>query len=104
MPLSRWEYFTLYTVRALSSSHTALRLLRSIIAVYPGLGALCSPLSATQFSHRERWSFQYLISVGIAVLDAILLMVVFRFKRQEGTSVHAVFLATIVNAIISMPS
>ena len=45
-----------------------------------------------------------MISVGIAVLDAILLMVVFRFKRQEGTFVHAVFLATIVNAIISMPS
>ncbi|KAJ3530014.1 hypothetical protein NM688_g7772 [Phlebia brevispora] len=42
-------------------------------AVY-GLGALCAPLSATQFYHRTRWSFQYLISVCLALAVTVVLI------------------------------
>ncbi|KAI0701345.1 MFS general substrate transporter [Cytidiella melzeri] len=51
-------------------------------AVY-GVGALIAPLSATQFANMSRWSFQYLISLGIAFLNTVLLIAVFRGKRQE---------------------
>ncbi|KAI0767878.1 MFS general substrate transporter [Irpex lacteus] len=51
-------------------------------AIY-GVGALIAPISATQFSGMHRWSFQYLISLGIALIDMLLLFTVFRGKRQE---------------------
>lgn len=49
-----------------------------------GVGALVAPLSATQFANMSRWSFQYLISLGIAFLNTVVLIAVFRGKRQEG--------------------
>ncbi|KAE9405025.1 MFS general substrate transporter [Gymnopus androsaceus JB14] len=49
-----------------------------------GMGALCSPLVATQFSQTRHWSFHYMISAGIAVSNTAILCAVFRFKRQEG--------------------
>lgn len=51
-------------------------------AVY-GLGALCSPLSATQFAQRQHWSFHYLISLSIAFLNTVILVVVLRFRTQD---------------------
>lgn len=51
-------------------------------AVY-GFGALCSPLVATQFSQLPRWSFHYLISLGIAFINTVLLAVVLRFRTQN---------------------
>ncbi|KAF8450936.1 major facilitator superfamily domain-containing protein [Boletus edulis BED1] len=48
-----------------------------------GGGALCSPLVATQFSQLNRWSFHYLTSLGIALINTITLIVVFRLERQE---------------------
>jgi hypothetical protein len=51
-----------------------------------GIGAFASPLAATQFAQLPRWSFHYLISLGIAITNAISLMVVFRFKTQQGKS------------------
>ncbi|RDX45187.1 MFS general substrate transporter [Lentinus brumalis] len=51
-------------------------------AIY-GVGALCSPLVATQFAQLQRWSFHYLVSLGVALLNTILLIVVFRFKDQD---------------------
>ncbi|KAI0767879.1 MFS general substrate transporter [Irpex lacteus] len=53
-----------------------------IHAIY-GIGALLAPLSATQFSNMTHWSFQYLISVGLAVVNLIVLIAVFRGRRQE---------------------
>lgn len=50
----------------------------------PGAGALTAPLAATQFARTERWSFQYLASLGISLLNTFLLISIFRFKRQEG--------------------
>ncbi|KAH9852210.1 MFS general substrate transporter [Lenzites betulinus] len=51
-------------------------------AVY-GVGALSSPLVATQFAQLPRWSFHYLVSLGVALSNVILLTAVFRFKDQD---------------------
>ncbi|KAI0828615.1 major facilitator superfamily domain-containing protein [Trametes gibbosa] len=51
-------------------------------AVY-GVGALSSPLVATQFAQLPRWSFHYLVSLGVALSNSILLIGVFRFKDQD---------------------
>lgn len=52
-------------------------------AVY-GLGALCSPLVSTQFSRMpDHWSFHYLVSLGISLLNTVLLVAVFKFKTQD---------------------
>ncbi|KIM86804.1 hypothetical protein PILCRDRAFT_64900 [Piloderma croceum F 1598] len=48
-----------------------------------GLGAFAAPLVATQFSHSRRWSFFYLISLGIAITNVTALITVFRFKTQD---------------------
>ncbi|KAK0454062.1 MFS general substrate transporter [Desarmillaria tabescens] len=51
-------------------------------AVY-GVGALCSPLVATQFAYLPRWSFHYLSSFGVALTNTIFLWAVFRLKSQD---------------------
>ncbi|KAK7044714.1 MFS domain-containing protein [Favolaschia claudopus] len=48
-----------------------------------GAGALLSPLVATQFSQLHRWSFHYLVSLGIAVSNTVVLISIFRFKTQD---------------------
>ncbi|KAK7044707.1 MFS domain-containing protein [Favolaschia claudopus] len=48
-----------------------------------GAGALVSPLIATQFSQLSRWSFHYLVSLGVAISNAIVLIIVFRLKGQD---------------------
>ncbi|KAF9224392.1 MFS general substrate transporter [Gyrodon lividus] len=48
-----------------------------------GAGALSSPLVATQFSQLSRWSFHYLTSLGVALINTVVLIFVFRLKRQE---------------------
>ncbi|KAI0052068.1 MFS general substrate transporter [Auriscalpium vulgare] len=48
-----------------------------------GAGALAAPLVATQFAQLHRWSFHYLVSLGIALSNAIILIAVFRFKTQD---------------------
>ncbi|KAJ7350910.1 major facilitator superfamily domain-containing protein [Mycena albidolilacea] len=48
-----------------------------------GAGALVSPLVATQFAQLRHWSFHYLTSLGVAVLNIIFLSVVFRAKTQD---------------------
>ncbi|KAG2156825.1 MFS general substrate transporter [Suillus bovinus] len=52
-------------------------------AVY-GAGALSSPLVATQFAQLPHWSFHYLCSLGIALINTVSLIVVFRLKTQDG--------------------
>jgi len=51
-------------------------------AVY-GLGALCSPLIATQFSEKRHWSFHYLTSLGVAFINTIILSLVLKFRNQD---------------------
>ncbi|KAJ9118307.1 hypothetical protein QFC22_004218 [Naganishia vaughanmartiniae] len=48
-----------------------------------GAGALVSPLVATQFSEMKHWSFHYLTSLGVAVINLLLVLYAFRFKPIE---------------------
>ncbi|KAI0316667.1 major facilitator superfamily domain-containing protein [Amylostereum chailletii] len=48
-----------------------------------GVGAFAAPLVSTQFAQLERWSFQYLISLGLAVSVVAVLVSVFRFRTQD---------------------
>ncbi|OJT07476.1 Bypass of stop codon protein 6 [Trametes pubescens] len=49
-----------------------------------GLGALLSPLVATEFAKSPKyWSFHYIISAGLYVVNTTVLWYVFRGKRQE---------------------
>ncbi|KEP54263.1 MFS general substrate transporter [Rhizoctonia solani 123E] len=51
-------------------------------AVY-GAGAFIAPLIATQFAQLPRWSFHYLTSLGVSLANAIVLLVVFKLRRQH---------------------
>ncbi|ELU41500.1 MFS_1 domain-containing protein [Rhizoctonia solani AG-1 IA] len=51
-------------------------------AVY-GAGAFIAPLVATQFAQLQRWSFHYLTSLGVSLANAIVLLVVFKLRRQH---------------------
>ncbi|KAJ7158305.1 major facilitator superfamily domain-containing protein [Mycena crocata] len=48
-----------------------------------GAGALASPLVATQFSQMRHWSYHYLVSLAVALTNALLLGFVFRLKTQD---------------------
>ncbi|KAF7325726.1 MFS domain-containing protein [Mycena kentingensis (nom. inval.)] len=48
-----------------------------------GAGALASPLVATQFSQLPRWSFHYLASLGVALVNAAFLASVFKLRTQD---------------------
>lgn len=46
-----------------------------------GAGACVAPLIATQFAKAPRWSFYFLVSLGLAISNTAVLTFVFRFKR-----------------------
>ncbi|KAK7039471.1 MFS domain-containing protein, partial [Favolaschia claudopus] len=48
-----------------------------------GAGALSSPLAATQFAQLQHWSFHYLVSLGLALSNTIVLTLVFRGRTQD---------------------
>ncbi|KAI6043917.1 major facilitator superfamily domain-containing protein, partial [Pisolithus marmoratus] len=48
-----------------------------------GAGAFSSPLVATQFAQQPHWSFHYLCSLGLALLNTVLLTAVFGLKTQD---------------------
>lgn len=56
-----------------------------------GAGAFLAPIVATQFAQLPRWSFHYLVSLGIAIANIIFLALVFGFKSQDGTCTTLVF-------------
>ena len=49
-----------------------------------GLGIFTSPFVATQFAQLPRWSFNFLVSLGIAIINVIFLVSVFKLKCQDG--------------------
>ncbi|RPD61364.1 MFS general substrate transporter [Lentinus tigrinus ALCF2SS1-6] len=51
-------------------------------AIY-GVGAMCAPLVSTQFARLPRWSFVYLVHIGLVTLSAVSQMLTFRFRRQN---------------------
>jgi hypothetical protein len=65
---------------------TVLGLLFTDVIKYCGIGvgAFAAPLVATQFAQLSRWSFIYLVTIGIAILNAFILIFIFRFRTQEG--------------------
>ncbi|PPQ73193.1 hypothetical protein CVT26_014798 [Gymnopilus dilepis] len=48
-----------------------------------GLGAFASPLVATQFARLPRWSFHFLVSLGIAISNTVILICVFKLQKQD---------------------
>lgn len=56
----------------------------SVLHASYGLGAFAAPLVSTQFAQMKRWSFHFLISMGVAFISLVLNVYVFRLKRQEG--------------------
>ena len=54
--------------------------------VSTGAGALSAPLVATQFSQMPRWSFHYLVSLGLAIFNVCMIASVFRFRTFDGAS------------------
>ncbi|KAH8824832.1 major facilitator superfamily domain-containing protein [Flagelloscypha sp. PMI_526] len=51
-------------------------------AIY-GVGAFASPLIATQFAQLRHWSFYYLCSIGFAIINVALILVVFRGRTTN---------------------
>lgn len=49
-----------------------------------GVGAFAAPLAATQFAQMERWSFHFLVSLGIALINTFALVGVFKGRNQTG--------------------
>ncbi|KIY70510.1 MFS general substrate transporter [Cylindrobasidium torrendii FP15055 ss-10] len=54
-----------------------------------GVGAFIAPLVSTKFSESEHWSYHFIISTGLAVLNTVMLTAVFRGKRQEDLMAEA---------------
>ncbi|KAG8748890.1 hypothetical protein FRC12_013736 [Ceratobasidium sp. 428] len=66
-----------------------------------GVGAFLAPLIATQFSQLSHWSFHYLTSLGLALLNAAVLLMTFRLKGQNdvlGVEVPPLDLANSANS------
>ena len=50
-----------------------------------GIGAVCSPFSATQFATLPRiWSYHFIISAGLAVINTAILLAVFKGRDQDS--------------------
>ncbi|CAK5266757.1 unnamed protein product [Mycena citricolor] len=48
-----------------------------------GAGLFAAPLVSTQFARLPRWSFHYLVSLGLALLNWCLVFLVFRGRTQD---------------------
>ncbi|KAK7438403.1 hypothetical protein VKT23_018016 [Stygiomarasmius scandens] len=55
----------------------------SIFHAAYGLGAFSAPLAATQFAQMRRWSFHFLVSLGIASVNVVLIALVFRLRSKD---------------------
>ncbi|KAA1472100.1 MFS general substrate transporter [Dentipellis sp. KUC8613] len=54
-----------------------------------GLGAFVAPLAATHFAQMRHWSFHFLISLGLAVSNTVVLSAVFKFRTQDEIMAEA---------------
>lgn len=54
------------------------------LPICAGLGAFLAPFVSTVFSTHPRWTFHYLTSAGMQLTNIAVLILVFRFRRQEG--------------------
>ncbi len=53
-----------------------------------GFGALVAPLISTQFAEQKHWSFHYMISCALYILNTTMIWFVFRGRRQDGALYH----------------
>ncbi|KAL9710438.1 hypothetical protein Ac2012v2_006738 [Leucoagaricus gongylophorus] len=65
-----------------SLRHQAEAKMGVLHAVY-GLGAFTSPIVATQFTQLRHWSFHYIVSLGIAVFNTLILCLIFGSKTLD---------------------
>lgn len=49
-----------------------------------GLGAFAAPLASTHFSQVYHWTFHFIISLGIAVTNTVVLALVFKGRTLDG--------------------
>ncbi|KAF9034189.1 MFS general substrate transporter [Hymenopellis radicata] len=49
-----------------------------------GAGAFASPLVATQFATMEHWSFHYLVSLGLALINTAMLGFIFKWRDLDA--------------------
>ncbi len=56
-----------------------------LLTPHSGAGAFASPLVATQFSTMEHWSFHYLVSLGLALINTAMLGFTFKWRDLDGT-------------------
>jgi hypothetical protein len=85
MPRWRWGFYTQLTVRnVLVTFWWFWPYSPGWFSITIGLGALVSPLVATQFAQLHRWSFHYLVTLAVAALNTVLLICIFKFKTQDG--------------------
>ncbi|EJD07346.1 MFS general substrate transporter [Fomitiporia mediterranea MF3/22] len=55
-------------------------------AIY-GFGAVCSPFATTQFAQMPRhWSYHFIISTGIAIINTIFLLLTFKGKTMDAAT------------------
>ncbi|THV01372.1 MFS general substrate transporter [Dendrothele bispora CBS 962.96] len=55
----------------------------SIFHAAYGLGAFTAPLVATQFAQMRRWSFHYLVSLGVGGINLVLMVLVFKLRSKD---------------------
>ena len=70
-----------------------------VLQAFYGLGALISPLVATEFATKPHWSYHYLTALGGAIINVMVLCLVFRFEHMDGTSDRQYFCIIIHNPL-----
>lgn len=83
-----WAFYMPFTVRHMCffPTHTTLMCSRRAVNTChdKGLGAFAAPLVSTHFSEVYHWTFHYIISLGIALTNTLVLALVFRGRTQDG--------------------
>lgn len=59
---------------------------QSLTCYASGLGLLLAPFVSTQFAQLPRWSFHFLVSLGLSLSNVVLQLVVFRLGSLDGNS------------------
>jgi hypothetical protein len=68
------------------------------------VGALASPLVATQFSELKHWNYHYLTSLGIGVVNLLLVVYYYRFKPIEKLFSDVGYIEATVEEPVASPT
>jgi fucose permease len=61
----------------------------SVLHATYGVGALCAPLLATWFAPRAHWSFHYIVSTALSLLNVASVLGVYRLRTLNGPCARA---------------